>query len=87
MCQNETRNIRALLTEVTEALEGMVWQHCKVDPGEDGAELDSMAISSNAEAIELLIRLGRLRRVGEGAGRRVFARARSRKTKETVVES
>lgn len=76
MCQNETRDIRALLSEVADALEGMVWCHCSLDPGEPGAEpeVDSMAISTNATAIELLIRLGRLERVGVPAGRRVFAR-------------
>jgi hypothetical protein len=84
MCQNETREIRALLSEVTEALEDMVWQHCRVEPGEDGAELDSMAISANAEAIEILIRLGKLRRIGTGAGRRVLAR--HRQTQNTTSE-
>ena len=77
MCQNETRDIRALLTEVTEVLEGMVWQHCQCQPDDDGAELDSMALSANAEAIELLIRLGRLERVGDKAGRRVIAKRRT----------
>jgi len=84
MCQDETSRIRDLLNEVTEALEGMVWQHCQIERTEDGAEIDSMALSANAEAIELLIRLGRLRRVGDLAGRRVFAR--NRQTAPTKTE-
>lgn len=80
MCQNETRDIRALLTEVTEALEGMVWQHCSVN-AEGRAELDSMSLGANTDAIELLIRLGRLDRVGVPSGKRVFARRRSTETK------
>jgi len=72
MCQNETRDIRALLTEVTEALEDMVWQHCQTEDG----EIDSMALSANVDAIELLIRLGRLERKEDSHGRQVFATAR-----------
>lgn len=82
MCQSETRDIRALLAEMTEALEGMVWQHCSVNTGEANAELDSMSLGANTEAIELLIRVGRLERVGVPTGNRVFARRRKQPGEE-----
>ena len=53
-----------------EALESMVSQHCT---GMSADELDSIAISANGEAMELLDELGRIEITG-GAGRRVLAR-------------
>lgn len=72
MCRDETTELRAMLAEVTDLLEDMVWQHCQDRDG----RIDSMALSANAEAIEFLIRAKRLERIGDKAGRRVFARER-----------
>jgi hypothetical protein len=60
----------ALEEELLEALYGMVCLHCYVD---GGGELDSCALSDNAEAMELLARHGRLL-ITERHGRRVLAR-------------
>ena len=56
--------------ELLEALEDMVRQHCPED--EDGL-IDSMALSTHAEAMRLLARTGRLTIESEH-GRRVLGR-------------
>ena len=48
------------------ALEGMVSQHVY-----DNGELDSMCLSSDAEALRMLARVGRVKLTGDGPGRNV----------------
>ena len=55
--------------EMLEALEDMVNQHCSIENG----ELDSMALSANADAMRLLAKHNRIVITSE-YGRRVIAK-------------
>ncbi len=66
--------------ELIDALADMVNQHCIVrarqnEPGKGDREcyFDSMALTANASAIRLLIRLGYMKAEDDGVGRRVIA--------------
>ena len=68
--------------ELIVCLGDMVNQHCLVTDtsgiypkdGDGHPYYDSMALTANAEAIWLLIKLGYMVEIGEGYGRRVIAR-------------
>jgi hypothetical protein len=63
--------------DLIEALDDIVNQHCqiKIDHEKKVITLDSMALSANAYAMRLLVRLGKITIVSEH-GRRIIAEAR-----------
>lgn len=62
--------LTARVAELVEALEDMVRQHCYT---KDPDEVQSNALSANAEAIEILARHGRIE-ILKGAGRMLIGR-------------